>query len=83
MKIVDGTQDSPLLDTGIQAGDTLVSIDGYQVNTLDQLPEALWGSGGRQIQVQYRDTRGIAHTVTVTPLDGDASDSDPLIVDHL
>lgn len=83
MQIIDGSEDSPLLNFGVQADDTLVSINGYPLHGTSDLPEAMWGTGGEKIRLTYKDTKGILHSIQVTPLPGEASGGTALTVDHM
>lgn len=83
MKIVDGSEASPLLNFGVMADDILVSINGQQLRNPHDLAVAMWGTGGHQIRLSYKDTTGLVHTISVTPMAGAAGGATTLVVDHM
>ena len=58
-------QTTPAKAAGLRPGDRIVALDGRQVQSFDQLHDALAGKVGRTVQLTYvRD--GSQHTVPVT-----------------
>ena len=66
----DGKVSSPLAAPGVdaEAGDTLVAIDGVEVNGHVTPQELLVDRGGRPVQLTLKRGRRSGHAVTVTPL---------------
>jgi len=63
--VADLRKNGPALDAGFQKGDLIVSIDGKEVHSMDDVSSFPWEAGrARQVGVLRKDA---AKTLTVTP----------------
>jgi S1-C subfamily serine protease len=66
LRVLRVNEDSPADVAGLEAGDTIVTIDGLEVRTLEALWKRLWSGGPpeRDVQLQVlRQGRPLAFTV--------------------
>jgi S1-C subfamily serine protease len=66
LRVLRVNEDSPADVAGLEAGDTIVTIDGLEVRTLEALWKRLWAGGPpeRDVQLQVlRQGRPLAFTV--------------------
>jgi S1-C subfamily serine protease len=66
LRVLRVHEDSPADVAGVEAGDTIVAIDGLEVRTLEALWKQLWSGGPpeRDVQLQVvRQGRPLAFTV--------------------
>lgn len=61
----------PGKEAGLEKGDVLLSVDGQEVNSNEEVAAIIAASGGRTLNIRYlRD--GVSHTASLTPvLSGD------------
>ncbi len=57
---------SPAMAAGLEAGDTIVAIDGQPVSEWSQVQSAINASAGKQIEISVIND-GAEHTLTATP----------------
>ena len=71
---LDGTiTDTPADKAGLVAGDTITSVDGAAVSTVEELKAIVRSHDpGDEIHVKYTDAGGTSHTVTLTLTEGPA-----------
>ncbi|MFN2426258.1 MAG: RIP metalloprotease RseP [Candidatus Binatia bacterium] len=65
--IADVAVDKPAAVAGIGAGDTVVSVDGSEISTWDEMVAAIGASGGRVLEFGVLSPDGAPRTVEVTP----------------
>ena len=58
MRVVRVSGESPAEAAGLQPGDSIMTIDGTRVNTLDSLWKALWNGGLPERDVVLEIRRG-------------------------
>lgn len=61
----DGGVSTPAAQIGLTAGDTLISVNGTQINTWEDLGTALGGQAGKVVQVSYLTSSGKSLTKSV------------------
>ena len=70
LAVADLVEDSPASGV-LQPGDTLIRVDGTDINGIDTLRTKLQESGGDPVEVTYRRD-GEEQTAALTPVPGDA-----------
>jgi membrane-associated protease RseP (regulator of RpoE activity) len=61
---------SPASAAGLASGDTITSIDGHVVRSVDAAIATLHHSVGEPLAITYRTSTGVIHHAVVTPVDG-------------
>jgi len=67
IKLPDGSRVTPAKESGLRAGDLIVSINGKKINSINKLAEIVESSEGKEIKIRYM--RGnVYHDVLLKPV---------------
>jgi S1-C subfamily serine protease len=73
-QVVGLTQDSPVAQAGLSAGDTITALGGHRITSATSIRSALTGyHPGDRISISWTDQAGQSHTATITLATGPAA----------